>query len=465
MTRLGSPAPRVRAVVLAAGAGVRFGGHKLEARVDGQPILQLVLDALAEAGLEAPLVVVGPDGPGRETRRARMAERGARREPRPRTGPCQLAPGRVADRTRERSASGRGPRRARRPATAACGGRADARCGPARPCSPDRRAPVRRNRGAQSRLASRPQPGGSSTKRPAIAASVPASSVIPSSFAGSTSKATTPTSTPRRTSRAWPSLPGPIGSGATASRSIASARRRTAPTSTPPSARSSATTRIGSVIPCSTPCAAHARARRHLAGYRSRGRAVRIAAREIGAELVLAIDPSASMLGVLREGMAAHGIDNVARPRRPLAGGPRSREATLTERSPPTSRSSPTSAMTSRRSVRSSMAMEQATRRECLAVLMERSPAASPRRSGRRSTGSLESRSRRCPPSSTCFARAAASRASTWSSPADGSGRVARRSRRSSDARRGSRPAPRRTGGCASCSTSGWSRPRTAAWS
>jgi CTP:molybdopterin cytidylyltransferase MocA len=60
-------APRVRAVVLAAGAGARFGGHKLEARVDGRPILQLVLDALAEAGLDDPVVVVAPDGPGPET--------------------------------------------------------------------------------------------------------------------------------------------------------------------------------------------------------------------------------------------------------------------------------------------------------------------------------------------------------------------------------------------------------------
>ena len=51
-------APRVRALVLAAGAGSRFGGRKLEARVDGKPILQHVLDALAEAGLRWPLDVV-----------------------------------------------------------------------------------------------------------------------------------------------------------------------------------------------------------------------------------------------------------------------------------------------------------------------------------------------------------------------------------------------------------------------
>lgn len=55
--------PRVRAVVLAAGAGSRFGGRKLEARVAGRPILQHVLDVLAEAGLPDPIVVVAGDGP------------------------------------------------------------------------------------------------------------------------------------------------------------------------------------------------------------------------------------------------------------------------------------------------------------------------------------------------------------------------------------------------------------------
>jgi len=60
-------APRVRAVILAAGAGARFGGHKLEARIDGRPVLQHVLDALAEAGLDDPVVVVAPDGPVRKT--------------------------------------------------------------------------------------------------------------------------------------------------------------------------------------------------------------------------------------------------------------------------------------------------------------------------------------------------------------------------------------------------------------
>jgi len=49
----------VAAVVLAAGAGSRFGGGKLLALLDGQPILGHVVDAARAAGLE-PIVVVGP---------------------------------------------------------------------------------------------------------------------------------------------------------------------------------------------------------------------------------------------------------------------------------------------------------------------------------------------------------------------------------------------------------------------
>jgi len=49
------------AIVLAAGAGRRFGGGKLLALIDGRPMLQHVLDALAEAGIEDPVVVVGED--------------------------------------------------------------------------------------------------------------------------------------------------------------------------------------------------------------------------------------------------------------------------------------------------------------------------------------------------------------------------------------------------------------------
>ena len=55
--------PRVGAVVLAAGSGTRFGGRKLEARFDGRPVLQHVLDVISEAGLDDPIVVVGPEPP------------------------------------------------------------------------------------------------------------------------------------------------------------------------------------------------------------------------------------------------------------------------------------------------------------------------------------------------------------------------------------------------------------------
>jgi CTP:molybdopterin cytidylyltransferase MocA len=49
----------VRPLVLAAGAASRFGGAKLSAGIDGKPVLQHVLDALAAAGLEAPVIVLG----------------------------------------------------------------------------------------------------------------------------------------------------------------------------------------------------------------------------------------------------------------------------------------------------------------------------------------------------------------------------------------------------------------------
>jgi molybdenum cofactor cytidylyltransferase len=60
-TRFGADGPDVRAVVLAAGAARRFGSDKLLAELDGRPLLQHVLDRLAEAGLDDPVVVVPPD--------------------------------------------------------------------------------------------------------------------------------------------------------------------------------------------------------------------------------------------------------------------------------------------------------------------------------------------------------------------------------------------------------------------
>ena len=51
----------VTAVVLAAGAGSRFGGGKLLASIEGRPVLQHVLDRLAEAGVGDVVVVLGGD--------------------------------------------------------------------------------------------------------------------------------------------------------------------------------------------------------------------------------------------------------------------------------------------------------------------------------------------------------------------------------------------------------------------
>lgn len=57
-------APRVRPLILAAGAGTRFGGAKLSARVDGKPVLRHVIDAVrdAEPG-PRPVIVLGPTDP------------------------------------------------------------------------------------------------------------------------------------------------------------------------------------------------------------------------------------------------------------------------------------------------------------------------------------------------------------------------------------------------------------------
>ncbi|MGH2465020.1 MAG: NTP transferase domain-containing protein [Candidatus Limnocylindrales bacterium] len=55
-----SDPPRTVAVVLAAGAGSRFGGAKLLAELDGRPLLDHVLAAIQAAGLAEILVVLGP---------------------------------------------------------------------------------------------------------------------------------------------------------------------------------------------------------------------------------------------------------------------------------------------------------------------------------------------------------------------------------------------------------------------
>ncbi len=50
--------------VLAAGRGSRFGGGKLDAPLAGKPLGLWALDAIASAGLEPGVIVVGPDVPG-----------------------------------------------------------------------------------------------------------------------------------------------------------------------------------------------------------------------------------------------------------------------------------------------------------------------------------------------------------------------------------------------------------------
>ena len=67
---------KVTAVVLAAGAATRFGGGKLLAQIEGRSVLQHVLDALAAAGLVDVVVVLGDDF---EAIEASIAWRGERR--------------------------------------------------------------------------------------------------------------------------------------------------------------------------------------------------------------------------------------------------------------------------------------------------------------------------------------------------------------------------------------------------
>jgi molybdenum cofactor cytidylyltransferase len=56
------------AVVLAAGAGSRFGGQKLLAELNGTPILQYVLNVCARAGVDPVVVVLGTDAEAIVTR-------------------------------------------------------------------------------------------------------------------------------------------------------------------------------------------------------------------------------------------------------------------------------------------------------------------------------------------------------------------------------------------------------------
>lgn len=68
---------RITAIVLAAGAGSRFGGGKLLAPLTGRPILQHVLDAIADAAIRDVVVVLGDDASDIEAAIAWRAERRA----------------------------------------------------------------------------------------------------------------------------------------------------------------------------------------------------------------------------------------------------------------------------------------------------------------------------------------------------------------------------------------------------
>lgn len=63
------------AIVLAAGASTRFGSPKLLAALDGRPLLQHVLDALAAAGVDEVIVVLGDGAVDVEAAIAWRAER------------------------------------------------------------------------------------------------------------------------------------------------------------------------------------------------------------------------------------------------------------------------------------------------------------------------------------------------------------------------------------------------------
>jgi len=76
---------RVTAIVLAAGASRRFGSPKLVAPIAGRPMLQHALDALAAAGIDDIVVVLGEHAAGIEASITWRAERRVA-NPRPQDG-------------------------------------------------------------------------------------------------------------------------------------------------------------------------------------------------------------------------------------------------------------------------------------------------------------------------------------------------------------------------------------------
>ena len=81
-----APELTTTAVVLAAGAGSRFGGGKLLASLEGRPVLQHVLDRVAEAGIGDVVVVLGDDADRRSRKRSTGGRERRVRNPDPARG-------------------------------------------------------------------------------------------------------------------------------------------------------------------------------------------------------------------------------------------------------------------------------------------------------------------------------------------------------------------------------------------
>ena len=338
-------------LVLAAGAGSRFGGGKLLAPIGGRPILQHVLDALATAGLDDVVVVLGRRRRGHRSR-DRVADRAAGRQPGPRSAACRA---RCRSGSRRSAAdAGAVARRARRPAARPGRGHPallDAPADPARPivvpAYPDDRGrnPVLLRRAAFDLVA---EATGDRGLGPVIAAHPELVAEVP--VAG----ANPDVDTPADLARVDRGRLGAPASGPTASRSSGSARSPTAPTSTPRSTRSSGPTRPGPTTRSSTRCSRLVAVGRYVARRRRRRRTVRAAdrsrARPVGRR-----GHRARRVAVDARGRCARS----PRTTRSRTSGPSrraGRRPTRSEppRSMPTSPSSPTSATTSRRSGRSS---------------------------------------------------------------------------------------------------------------